>query len=142
MDVLGRHILIDYYDASLDVLDDVEATRTALTDAAEAMGANIEVVEFHRFDPHGVSGTVVISESHITIHTWPEYQFAAVDVFACSDNLDLEAAREIVEGRLQPGEIESRQLGRGRPPMGERRTPTARDRRPSSDPNDTSESHE
>jgi S-adenosylmethionine decarboxylase proenzyme len=122
MDVLGRHVLIDYYDVSVDVLDDLPHLREALVDAADIMGAEIEVVEFNQFEPYGVSGTVVISESHLTLHTWPEYRFAAIDVFVCSDALDLEAAKRLLEERFEPGEIETRRLGRGRPHLGQSRS--------------------
>jgi len=85
---LGRHLLVEYYDCDVDVLDSVEAIREAMTNAAEMAGATIVSDTFHHFSPYGVSGVVVIAESHLAIHTWPEHKFAAVDLFTCGDDVD------------------------------------------------------
>lgn len=88
MEALGRHCIIEYYDCPSDILDCPERVREAMCSAAESMGATIVAVEFHHFNPHGVSGMVVISESHLSIHTWPEFGYAAVDVFTCGEVVD------------------------------------------------------
>jgi len=85
---LGRHLLVEYYDCDVDVLDSVEIIREAMTNAAEMAGATIVSDTFHHFSPYGVSGVVVIAESHLAIHTWPEHKFAAVDLFTCGDDVD------------------------------------------------------
>jgi spermidine synthase len=85
---LGRHLLVEYYDCDVDVLDSVETIREAMTNAAEMAGATIVSDTFHHFSPYGVSGVVVIAESHLAIHTWPEHKFAAVDLFTCGDDVD------------------------------------------------------
>ncbi|MCB9508218.1 MAG: S-adenosylmethionine decarboxylase proenzyme [Myxococcales bacterium] len=88
MEALGRHCIIEYYDCPREIMDDVDFIQKSMCEAAEAMKATIVAVEFHHFNPHGVSGMVVISESHLSIHTWPEFGYAAVDVFTCGDVID------------------------------------------------------
>ncbi|MDK2885602.1 MAG: S-adenosylmethionine decarboxylase [Thermosipho sp. (in: thermotogales)] len=88
MKSLGRHIIAEFYDCDNQILDDVEAIEKHMKEAAYETGATIVNSSFHRFLPYGVSGVVVISESHLTIHTWPEYGYAAVDLFTCGDDVD------------------------------------------------------
>lgn len=85
---LGRHLLVEYYDCDVDVLDSVEEIRDAMVRAAELSGATVINDTFHHFSPFGVSGVVVIAESRLAIHTWPEHKFAAVDLFTCGDDVD------------------------------------------------------
>ncbi len=85
---LGRHLLVEYYNCDIEYLDDVERIRQSMIEAAELSGATIISETFHHFSPHGVSGVVVIAESHLAIHTWPEHKFAAVDLFTCGDDVD------------------------------------------------------
>lgn len=67
--------------------------------AAQEVGATVLGDTFHRFQPHGVSGVVVIAESHLSVHTWPEHAYAAVDIFSCSAGFRPEAAaRVLIEG--------------------------------------------
>ena len=77
----GTHLLLDLWGAAN--LDDPDLIDRTLRRAAEAAGATILHAHFHRFQPDGVSGVVVLAESHISIHTWPERDFAAVDIFMC-----------------------------------------------------------
>ncbi|HHY35599.1 MAG TPA: S-adenosylmethionine decarboxylase proenzyme [Firmicutes bacterium] len=88
MEGLGRHILAEVYGCDFDILNDLDRIREILVSAALSAGAEVREKAFHRFSPQGVSGVVVISESHIAIHTWPEYGYAAVDVFTCGDHVD------------------------------------------------------
>lgn len=85
---LGKHLLVEYYDCNIEVLDDVERIKNAMVKAAELSGATVINDTFHHFSPFGVSGVVVIAESHLAIHTWPEYGFAAVDLFTCGEEVD------------------------------------------------------
>ena len=98
MNALGRHLLLELFDCDLDAINNVEAVKGALIEAAKRAQATIVDVVFHEFNPFGVSGVVVIAESHLSIHTWPEYRYAAVDIFSCGDILQPEiAARYLVE---------------------------------------------
>ena len=84
---LGRHITVELSGCDASIIADSKAVETALLEAAEASGAHIIESSFHYFAPQGVSGFVIISESHFSIHTWPEYDYAAVDVFTCGDTI-------------------------------------------------------
>ena len=98
MQALGRHILAEVYGCEFSVLNDLDKIREILVSAAISAGAEVRETAFHRFSPQGVSGVVVISESHLAIHTWPELGYAALDVFTCGERVDpwvaLEAAKE------------------------------------------------
>ncbi len=83
MAALGRHILTDFYGCDPAILDDEKAVERILLQAAGVCGATVVGVSLHRFAPQGVSGVVLIAESHIAIHTWPENRFAAIDIFTC-----------------------------------------------------------
>ncbi len=81
-----------------EVLNDVDALREALLTAANMAGATVLGDSFHRFSPHGISGVVVIAESHLFVHTWPEYGYAAADIFTCGTSVQPEvAAAKLVE---------------------------------------------
>lgn len=88
MKALGSHILVEFTNCKSDVLNDVTAIETAMVQAAQVAGATVINSTFHHFSPWGVSGVVVIQESHLAIHTWPEYKYAAVDLFTCGDTVD------------------------------------------------------
>ncbi len=89
---LGRQLTIEYYKCSAKVLLDKDKVEKALLKAAQDSGAHIINSLFHKFDSFGVSGVVVIAESHFAIHSWPEYNYAAVDIFTCSNSMDLKLA--------------------------------------------------
>jgi S-adenosylmethionine decarboxylase len=86
MRTLGTHIIIECSGCNPEILNDMEAVKKILTEAAIAARAEVRERAFHRFTPQGVSGVVVISESHLSIHTWPEYGYAALDIYTCGDS--------------------------------------------------------
>ncbi|UTW62572.1 polyamine aminopropyltransferase [bacterium SCSIO 12741] len=88
MGALGKHILVEFIGCEAAIMNDVAIIEKGMEDAAEVAGATIINSTFHHFSPYGVSGVVVIQESHLAIHTWPEYQYAAVDLFTCGDTVD------------------------------------------------------
>ena len=88
MNVLGNHLLLELKNCDREMLDDLEQVREALISAAEEVGATILGESFHKFSPQGVTGVLPIAESHLCVHTWPEYGFAAVDVFTCGQTFD------------------------------------------------------
>ena len=88
MEALGRHILVEFFNCAPRALNDVPTIEASMVDAAGKAGATILNSEFHHFSPYGVSGVVIIQESHLAIHTWPEYQYAAADLFTCGDEVD------------------------------------------------------
>jgi S-adenosylmethionine decarboxylase proenzyme len=95
---LGRHLLLELYDCDSELLNSLDGVKNVLVEAAARAHATIVDVVFHEFNPFGVSGVVVIAESHLSIHTWPEHRYAAVDIFSCGETLEpLEAANYLVE---------------------------------------------
>ena len=85
MGALGKHVLIELFGCNHELLNDIEYLRKALSDVATQIGATVIKDSFYQFTPQGVSGVVIIAESHLSIHTWPEHNFAAIDVFTCGD---------------------------------------------------------
>jgi S-adenosylmethionine decarboxylase proenzyme len=90
---LGRHVLLELYQCPVALLKNGDELEGFLKAAAERMGATVVTSNFHQFSPYGISGVVIIQESHLTLHTWPEHQYAAVDIFTCGE-IDLEAGIE------------------------------------------------
>jgi len=88
MYALGRHILAEIYGCDENILNDRKLIEKIMVESALEAGAEVREVAFHKFSPQGVSGVVVISESHLAIHTWPELGYAAVDVFTCGEKVD------------------------------------------------------
>jgi spermidine synthase len=88
MNSLGRHLLVEYYECNPGILNDVMGIENSMVGAAKFAEATVINSTFHHFSPFGVSGVVVIQESHLAIHTWPEYGYAAVDIFTCGDAVD------------------------------------------------------
>ncbi len=88
MNALGRHVIVELYDCQPSLLDDVTYVQNAMQKAAQEAGATIINLTFHHFSPYGVSGVVVIEESHLAIHTWPEWGFASIDLFTCGEKTD------------------------------------------------------
>lgn len=88
MNALGRHILVEFNGCSAEIMNDVSVIESEMIRAAQIAGATVINSSFHHFSPYGVSGVVVIQESHLAIHTWPEYGYAAVDLFTCGEEVD------------------------------------------------------
>lgn len=88
MNALGRHILVEFSGCSPEIMNSVSIIENAMVDAAQKAGATVINSTVHHFSPYGVSGVVVIQESHLAIHTWPEYGYAAVDLFTCGEEVD------------------------------------------------------
>ena len=85
MTALGSHILVEFMGCIPEIMNDVSVIEEAMVNAADIAGATVINSTFHHFSPYGVSGVVVIQESHLAIHTWPEYGYAAVDLFTCGE---------------------------------------------------------
>lgn len=110
---LGRHVLAEIYDCSANILNDIAAVEKIMVKAALAAGAEIREVAFHMFSPQGVSGVVVISESHLAIHTWPELGYAAVDVFTCGNTVDPWVSCDYIKREFQAQRMEAKEVKRG-----------------------------
>ncbi len=113
MKALGRHILCEAYGCDPKVLNDRELVEAIMVEAALEAGAEIREVAFHQFSPQGVSGVVVISESHLAIHSWPELGYAAIDVFTCGENVDPWLACKYLIRRLKAESATTTEVKRG-----------------------------
>jgi len=89
---LGTHLLVELRDCNPKIIKDLAKVKNALVSAAKEAKATIVDISFHEFNPFGISGMVIIAESHLSIHTWPEYSYAAVDIFTCGDLIKPEVA--------------------------------------------------
>ena len=118
MQALGIHLLQELWGCRPEKLNDVDFVREALLTAAYKARATVITHCFHRFSPHGVSGVVVIAESHISIHTWPEAGYAAVDVFTCGDKALPHRAAKYIRQVFSPTAHSEKELVRGIPPIG------------------------
>jgi S-adenosylmethionine decarboxylase len=113
MRALGRHVLAELYGCPPEILDDTVKIEEVMVNAALEAGAEIREVIFHEFCPQGVSGVVVISESHLAIHTWPEYGYAAVDIFTCGSTVDPWVSCQYLKKHLQSDRIAAKEITRG-----------------------------
>lgn len=110
---LGEHILIEYYNCNREVLNDSKLLEKHLLEAAEIANATVVKSVFHNFSPYGVTGVVVVEESHFAIHTWPENSYAAVDLFTCSEEMDYKAAESYLKKVLEAKNKDSQLVIRG-----------------------------
>jgi len=111
--VLGSQVVLDLYECKTDYLDDLEWVKRTLVNAARAAGATIVETVFHQFSPWGISGVVVIAESHLAIHIWPENRYAAVDVFTCGESVQVDAASAFLTREFRSGRTVQRRFTRG-----------------------------
>ncbi len=109
----GRHVLAELTGCPATVLNDVAELEKCFRRCAEKGGATLVSSHFHHFSPQGVSGVVVIAESHVTVHTWPEHGYAAVDVFTCGRPEVAEAVMELIISALHAETIHRTSFERG-----------------------------
>lgn len=113
MKALGNHIVAEMSLCDPDILTDLEGVQNAMVQAAVVAKAEVREVVFHRFIPHGVSGVVVIAESHLSIHTWPEIGYAAVDIYTCGDKVDPMLALQYLREQFQCQRMTTTTISRG-----------------------------
>ena len=113
MNALGKHLLLELKDCNKEVLNDLSFLKDTLVTAANECGATVLGESFHQFNPQGVSGVVVIAESHLFIHTWPEYGYAAADIFTCGNSVQPEKAAELLIEKLSPNNHSIIEIQRG-----------------------------
>ena len=113
-----KQLLVDVYGCKADV-DDEEFLLATLEEASDAVGSRIVKKITQRFEPVGVSVILILAETHMSIHTWPEHSYAAVDVFFCSEGKDPHIAWDVIKKRLQPESFELKELTRS---IGEKRS--------------------
>ncbi|MGE4284683.1 MAG: adenosylmethionine decarboxylase [Clostridia bacterium] len=116
MNTYSRHCIMELWECNNEFLDNRELVERVMVEAALEAGAEVREVAFHKFAPQGVSGVVVISESHLAIHTFPEHGYASIDVFTCGERIDPQVAAQLIAKKLGSKKIYEANLERG---MGE-----------------------
>jgi S-adenosylmethionine decarboxylase len=116
METMGRHVISELWGCDFQKLNDVEQIEKIFVEAALKSGAEIREVAFHKFAPQGVSGVVIISESHLTIHSFPEHGYASIDVYTCG-NLNPNIAADYIAEALGAQTRETIELPRGMGPV-------------------------
>nr|YP_002049246.1 S-adenosylmethionine decarboxylase proenzyme [Paulinella chromatophora]ACB43036.1 S-adenosylmethionine decarboxylase proenzyme [Paulinella chromatophora] len=101
IEIVGKHCILELYDCDVYKLDNESFISNAIAMAAKCAGATLLNLITHRFEPQGVTGLALLAESHISIHTWPESGYAAVDVFTCGDHTMPEQACNVLSNELE-----------------------------------------
>jgi S-adenosylmethionine decarboxylase len=112
----GRHVAVDTWGASFERLNSAEWLQAQMVEAAEVCGATVLSVQAKQFEPQGATVLVLLSESHISIHTYPERGFAALDCYTCGETVDPQLAIDFMVSVLKPEKVYAKKLVRG---MGE-----------------------
>jgi S-adenosylmethionine decarboxylase len=110
---LGRHIVCELSGCDPALLSDVDGIHAMMITAAKAARATVMESAFHRFEPQGVSGTVILAESHLSIHTWPEKAYAAMDFYTCGEHTDPWLACEYAAKALAAKSVLTTEFKRG-----------------------------
>jgi len=116
MSPLCQHTLLEFHGCDPAQLRHARKVRVLMREAVLRGRGTIVKSLFHNFSPFGVSGVIVITESHVTIHTWPEHNYAAVDIFSCSEKLDHKAIRQRLRETLLARRVSARSFSRGKLP--------------------------
>ena len=114
MKKVGTHLVVDAWQAPAEILNNPQAIRNAFIEAIAAGEATLIDLCVHQFSPHGVTATATLAESHIAIHTWPEYGYFAADLFFCGSGKP-EKAVKLLQSALGAKKIKLRQMERGFP---------------------------
>jgi S-adenosylmethionine decarboxylase proenzyme len=111
--ILGQHTLIELHGCDAEKLRDVAGVRALMIGAVKESGGTYVTDVFHHFSPLGVSGVIVIAESHVTIHTWPEHGYAAADVFTCGGSFHHDVFVRMMRDGLQAADVKTQTIARG-----------------------------
>lgn len=110
---LGYQLTIDFYDCNSTIIDNVDKIKSILETGAKMMNLSIVKTVIHEFSPIGISGVVVIKESHIAIHTWPEHNYVALDFFTCNKSYPLNEGIQWIQKEFEANKIEKTTIQRG-----------------------------
>jgi len=113
LEALGTQLAVELFSCEEALLRNAHFLEEILIEAAQASGATIVDSVFHTFNSYGTSGVLIIAESHIAIHTWPEYRYAAVDIFTCGSAVEPDEIAEQINSRLRAGRVKITRLQRG-----------------------------
>lgn len=110
---VGKHLLVDLVQCNPELLKKVDFIDEIMFEASKIARATVVGKYFKQFDPYGVSGVIIIAESHFSMHTWPEHGIAAVDFFSCTDSVDMYGAIEYLKEKLEAKDMISTLISRG-----------------------------
>lgn len=113
--LLGKHLLLELAGCDLKILEDKTKIRQALLNCAQIANSKVVAETFHNYSPHGITGVVVIQESHISIHTWPEHSCAVIDLFSCNAKCDFEEVVKYLKGFFKAQKSQSAIMERAIP---------------------------
>jgi S-adenosylmethionine decarboxylase len=113
METIGRHVISDLWECNANFLDNIEFIEKVMVDAALEAGADIREITFHKFHPQGISGVIIISESHLTIHSFPEHRYASIDIYTCGEIINPHVAAKFLAEHLESKRVESLEIPRG-----------------------------
>ena len=111
---IGYQTLVEFYNCDKEISDNCTAIESILLHAADIMGLTVVESVIHNFSPIGVSGVIVVEESHIAIHTWPEHGYIALDFFTCNVKYDVSDAIAHMKNQFAAKEIEIQEIKRGK----------------------------
>ncbi len=113
MKSLGKHLIVELYGCNHELINDAARVESVLVEAVRLSGACIVQPVFHQLSPCGVMGVVVITQSHFSIHTWPEYDYCAIDIFTCGDGIDSDASLRFLKSEFEAERISVMEVRRG-----------------------------
>ncbi len=113
MEALGRHLIIELYGCDKKKLNDIDLLARMLKDSTKAANATLLGIQVHPLTPQGISGVVVLAESHISIHTWPELGYASLDIYTCGSHAKPEEALKVIREYLSPRIVNVMEIKRG-----------------------------
>ncbi len=113
MKSLGKHLIIELFHCDSTILNDLKTLEHHLLAAAKLSGATVIQPFFHQFSPHGITGVVVVAESHFSLHTWPEYGYCAVDIFTCGDSVNGREALDYLKKSFKAASVSVMEIKRG-----------------------------
>jgi len=110
---LGNHLIIELYDCDPALINSAPEVERVMKQAVDLSGATMVQSVIHQFNPHGVSGVIVIEESHFSIHTWPEYGYCALDIFTCGTEVDYYSALDFMKEQFAAQSLSVTEMKRG-----------------------------
>ncbi len=110
---LGNHLIIEMYECNREHINDAHKVEEALVNAVNISGAKMVESVIHQFNPHGISGVIVIEESHFSVHTWPEYGYCALDIFTCGEEIDYYSALQYLKKEFKAKNLSVTEMKRG-----------------------------
>jgi S-adenosylmethionine decarboxylase proenzyme len=111
--VLGKILTVDLYNCDKNIISDINQVEEIMLQTAKDINATIISTDFLHWNPYGISGVIIIAESHIAIHTWEEYNFASIDLYTCDLSMDLKKATELFKKRFKSDKFEIMMKERG-----------------------------